>query len=245
MAIPRLAERIGVTPRVLRYWEEQQLISPTREHGKLRYSPRDLAIAALVPAGPACPAPGWRVSGCSSDSPSATPPCRRYRGGGRACRGGAADPVPAQGLPRGNRHRRRALPRSAGRHPRHPLPTGRPRTDPEPAASPGAHRAAPPGTKRATRRHRSTSVSCARTPPCPTEPEKALLDQARAGLLQRRRSDPARPAQRPATAGLQPGPSRRRRCRRPPLTELGHEHVTVVADQEAERDKHARRHSAT
>jgi DNA-binding transcriptional MerR regulator len=48
MAIPRLAERIGVTPRVLRYWEEQQLISPTREHGKLRYSPRDLAIAALV-----------------------------------------------------------------------------------------------------------------------------------------------------------------------------------------------------
>jgi DNA-binding transcriptional MerR regulator len=48
MAIPRLAERIGVTPRVLRYWEEQQLISPTREHGKLRYSPRDLATAALI-----------------------------------------------------------------------------------------------------------------------------------------------------------------------------------------------------
>jgi DNA-binding transcriptional MerR regulator len=48
MAIPRLAERIGVSPRVLRYWEEQGLISPTREHGKLRYSPRDLAIAALI-----------------------------------------------------------------------------------------------------------------------------------------------------------------------------------------------------
>jgi len=48
MAIPRLAEQIGVTPRVLRYWEEQQLISPSREHGKLRYSPRDLAIAALI-----------------------------------------------------------------------------------------------------------------------------------------------------------------------------------------------------
>jgi DNA-binding transcriptional MerR regulator len=48
MAIPRLAEQIGVTPRVLRYWEQQQLISPTREHGKLRYSPRDLAIAALI-----------------------------------------------------------------------------------------------------------------------------------------------------------------------------------------------------
>ena len=48
MAIPRLAERIGVTPRVLRYWEQQQLISPTREHGKLRYSPRDQAIAALI-----------------------------------------------------------------------------------------------------------------------------------------------------------------------------------------------------
>jgi len=48
MAIPRLAERVGVTPRVLRYWEEQQLISPTREHGKLRYSPSDLAIAALI-----------------------------------------------------------------------------------------------------------------------------------------------------------------------------------------------------
>ena len=48
MAIPRLADSIGVTPRVLRYWEEQGLISPTREHGKLRYSPRDLAIARLV-----------------------------------------------------------------------------------------------------------------------------------------------------------------------------------------------------
>src|SRR6266704_759293 len=48
MAIPRLAERIGVTPRVLRYWEEQGLISPTREHGKLRYSPRDEAIARLI-----------------------------------------------------------------------------------------------------------------------------------------------------------------------------------------------------
>jgi DNA-binding transcriptional MerR regulator len=48
MAIPRLAERVGVTPRVLRYWEEQGLISPTREHGKLRYSPRDVAIAGLI-----------------------------------------------------------------------------------------------------------------------------------------------------------------------------------------------------
>jgi DNA-binding transcriptional MerR regulator len=48
MAIPRLAQEVGVTPRVLRYWEEQQLISPTREHGRLRYSPRDRAIAALI-----------------------------------------------------------------------------------------------------------------------------------------------------------------------------------------------------
>jgi DNA-binding transcriptional MerR regulator len=48
MAIPRLAERVGVSPRVLRYWEEQGLISPTREHGKLRYSPRDVAIAGLI-----------------------------------------------------------------------------------------------------------------------------------------------------------------------------------------------------
>ena len=48
LAIPRLAERVGVTPRVLRYWEEQGLISPTREQGKLRYSPRDVAIAALI-----------------------------------------------------------------------------------------------------------------------------------------------------------------------------------------------------
>ena len=39
---------MGVTPRVLRYWEEQGLISPTREHGKLRYSPRDVAIARLT-----------------------------------------------------------------------------------------------------------------------------------------------------------------------------------------------------
>ena len=33
---------------MLRYWEEQGLISPTREHGKLRYSPRDVAIARLT-----------------------------------------------------------------------------------------------------------------------------------------------------------------------------------------------------
>ncbi len=50
LAIPRLAERVGVTPRVLRYWEEQGLISPTREHGRLRYSPRDVAIARLIRA---------------------------------------------------------------------------------------------------------------------------------------------------------------------------------------------------
>jgi DNA-binding transcriptional MerR regulator len=48
MAIPRLAERVGVSPRVLRYWEELGLISPTREHGKLRYAPRDVAIARLI-----------------------------------------------------------------------------------------------------------------------------------------------------------------------------------------------------
>ena len=48
LAVPRLAERVGVTPRVLRYWEEQGLISPTRDHGKLRYSPRDVAIARLI-----------------------------------------------------------------------------------------------------------------------------------------------------------------------------------------------------
>jgi DNA-binding transcriptional MerR regulator len=48
VAIPRLAERTGVTPRVLRYWEELGLISPTREHGKLRYSPKDTAVARLT-----------------------------------------------------------------------------------------------------------------------------------------------------------------------------------------------------
>ncbi len=48
LAIPRLAERVGVTARVLRYWEDLGLISPTREHGKLRYSPRDVAIARLI-----------------------------------------------------------------------------------------------------------------------------------------------------------------------------------------------------
>jgi DNA-binding transcriptional MerR regulator len=48
VAIPRLAERTGVTPRVLRYWEELGLISPTREHGRLRYSPKDTAVARLT-----------------------------------------------------------------------------------------------------------------------------------------------------------------------------------------------------
>jgi DNA-binding transcriptional MerR regulator len=47
-AIPRLAEEVDVTPRVVRYWEEQGLISPSREHGRLRYSPRDRAIARHV-----------------------------------------------------------------------------------------------------------------------------------------------------------------------------------------------------
>jgi DNA-binding transcriptional MerR regulator len=47
-AIPRLAEEVDVTPRVVRYWEEQGLISPSREHGRLRYSPRDHAIARHV-----------------------------------------------------------------------------------------------------------------------------------------------------------------------------------------------------
>jgi DNA-binding transcriptional MerR regulator len=48
MAIPGLAQRVGVSPRVLRYWEEQGLISPSTEHGRLRYGPRDEAIARLV-----------------------------------------------------------------------------------------------------------------------------------------------------------------------------------------------------
>ena len=48
VAIPRLAERTGVTARVLRYWEELGLIGPTREHGRLRFSPRDTAIARLT-----------------------------------------------------------------------------------------------------------------------------------------------------------------------------------------------------
>jgi DNA-binding transcriptional MerR regulator len=48
MAIPRLARAAGVTPRVLRYWFEQGLVSPTREHGRLRFSPRDLGAARLV-----------------------------------------------------------------------------------------------------------------------------------------------------------------------------------------------------
>ena len=48
MAIPRLAERVGVSARVLRYWEEQGIISPSREHGRLRYGPRDEAIARLA-----------------------------------------------------------------------------------------------------------------------------------------------------------------------------------------------------
>lgn len=48
MAIPRLADRVGVSPRVLRYWEEQGIISPSTEHGRRRYSPRDEAIARLV-----------------------------------------------------------------------------------------------------------------------------------------------------------------------------------------------------
>ena len=47
MAIPARRTDWG-HPRMLRYWEEQQLISPSREHGKLRYSPRDLAIAGLI-----------------------------------------------------------------------------------------------------------------------------------------------------------------------------------------------------
>jgi MerR family regulatory protein len=58
VAIPRLAERVGVTPRVLRYWEEQGLISPTREHGKLARRASILLVERLgghddQPPGPA------------------------------------------------------------------------------------------------------------------------------------------------------------------------------------------------
>jgi DNA-binding transcriptional MerR regulator len=48
VALPHMAREAGVSARVLRYWAEQGLISPTREHGKLRYAPHDLAIARLV-----------------------------------------------------------------------------------------------------------------------------------------------------------------------------------------------------
>ncbi|SRR5579884_289580 len=48
LAIPGFAREIGVTPRVLRYWEEQGLIRPSRERGKLRYSPRDVRMAVLI-----------------------------------------------------------------------------------------------------------------------------------------------------------------------------------------------------
>jgi DNA-binding transcriptional MerR regulator len=48
VALPHVAREAGVSARVLRYWAEQGLISPTREHGKLRYAPHDLAIARLV-----------------------------------------------------------------------------------------------------------------------------------------------------------------------------------------------------
>jgi len=48
LRIGEVAKLTGLTPRTLRYWEEQGLISPTREHGKLRYAPRDVAIARLT-----------------------------------------------------------------------------------------------------------------------------------------------------------------------------------------------------
>jgi DNA-binding transcriptional MerR regulator len=48
MAVPRLADSIGVTPRVFRYWVELGLVTPSREHGKLRFAPHDLAAARLV-----------------------------------------------------------------------------------------------------------------------------------------------------------------------------------------------------
>jgi DNA-binding transcriptional MerR regulator len=48
LGIPRLADEVGVTPRVVRYWEEQGLIGPSLEHGKLRYAPPDVAIARMI-----------------------------------------------------------------------------------------------------------------------------------------------------------------------------------------------------
>jgi len=48
LRIGEVAKLTGLTTRTLRYWEELGLISPTREHGKLRYSPRDTAIARLT-----------------------------------------------------------------------------------------------------------------------------------------------------------------------------------------------------
>jgi len=70
------------------------------------------------------------------------PPRRRHRRGDRAGRGGTADPVPAQGLPRGNRNRRRAL------HARHAAaPAARPATRPEgPPRAPAPRRTSPLGS---------------------------------------------------------------------------------------------------
>ncbi len=111
MAIPRLAERVGVTPRVIRYWEEQGLISPTSEHGRLRYSPRDTATARLIKrlldAGYGVEAIRTLKTLAQREIRSAAA-CRRRRGSPRRDR--PAPPVPAQEVPGGDRNGRGALP---------------------------------------------------------------------------------------------------------------------------------------
>ena len=127
LAIPRLAERVGVTPRVLRYWEEQGLISPTREHGKLRYSPRDVAIAALIRK---LLEAGAGVEGVRMLKRLAERDIRRSSSAEdetALIEGGLADLVPAQGIPRGDGNGRGALP---GREAAATAPAPRPATRP-------------------------------------------------------------------------------------------------------------------
>lgn len=48
LTIREAADRVGVPPSTLRYWEGQGLLSPGRERGERRYANADLRRAALL-----------------------------------------------------------------------------------------------------------------------------------------------------------------------------------------------------
>ena len=50
--ISQLSEEFGITPRAIRFYEDEELIKPTRQGQSRIYSTRDLSRMAIILRGP-------------------------------------------------------------------------------------------------------------------------------------------------------------------------------------------------